>query len=423
MKQKKGLRDTTESTMKFEFNPKEGIDNPALSLAEDSEPERASRVRFCFLKKEGGENLGFWLCQVARGKSPMVRKVTLGGLAYRRGLRDGDRILEVNGVNVEGMEYLQVIWKIKSSAKQVLLTVLEGNTYEVTKALNRDLDRLLSSYSRPRLCCVSKGPNGFGFSVSAPEGVTGIFQLSVLQDGPAHKAGVLHGSWLLELNGVSVKNWTTAQLNQKLKQSSSPMGLLMIDSRSEEAYQQCGVKVTAALADASWVPFQVRKLHMMRGEDGYGFLMKEEKTGSGKRAQFLREVDAGLPAEKAGVREGDCLLAVNGEIVEDLDHQEVVSRIRADNQRVTLLVIDSEGSKFYNMVGVSPLLFYDDEDSASSFLITHGSTSPSILQEKSCPALIPCECQQSSNAAPAGQPDPTAWTFIREDHHGFSQAF
>ncbi|XP_058050827.1 Na(+)/H(+) exchange regulatory cofactor NHE-RF4 isoform X2 [Ahaetulla prasina] len=387
------------------------------------ELEGASQIRFCLLKKEAGDNLGFSLCQAARGTCPIVRKVTPGGLAYRRGLRDGDRILEVNGVNVEGMGYLRVIWKIKSSSKQVLLTLLEGNTYEVAKALNRDLNQLLSRYGRPRLCCVPKGSSGFGFSVSAPEGVTGVFQLSVLQDGPAHKAGVPHGSWLVELNGINVKNWTTAQLNQKLKQSSSPMGLLVMDSQSEEAYRQCGVKVTAALADTSWVPFQVTKLQMTRGEDGYGFLMKEEKSSSGKRAQFLRDVDAGLPAEKAGMREGDCLLAVNGEIVEELDHQEVVSRIRSNNQRVTLLVIDSEGSKFYNMVGVSPLVFYDDEDFPSSFLITHGPPSPGTFQEQSWPPLRPCHCQLSSNTVPTGQPDPTPWTSIREDHDGFSQAF
>ncbi|KAL7981590.1 hypothetical protein Chor_005678 [Crotalus horridus] len=295
------------------------------------------------MRKAGAESLGFSLCQEAGGLCPIVRKVTPGGLAYRRGLRDGDRILEVNGVNVEVMGYLRVIWKIKSSSKQVLLTVLEGNTYEVAKALNRDLNQLLSNYGRPRLCCVSKGSSGFGFSVSAPEGVTGIFQLSVLQDGPAQKVGVPHGSWLVELNGVSVKNWTTAQLNQKIKQSSSPMGLLVMDSRSEAAYRQCGVKVTASLADASWVPFQ-----------------SEALSSSFPGTQFLRDLDAGLPAEKAGMREGDCLLAVNGEVVEDLDHQEVVSRIRSDNQRVTLLVIDSEGSKFYNTVPKSRLFLFPE---------------------------------------------------------------
>uniref|UniRef100_A0A670YC65 PDZ domain-containing protein n=1 Tax=Pseudonaja textilis TaxID=8673 RepID=A0A670YC65_PSETE len=100
-----GLQDTTESTMKFEFNPKEGIDNPALSLAEDSGNKR---IRFCSLKKGAGDHLGFSLCQGAGGMCPIVRKVTPGGLAYRRGLQDGDRILEVNGVNVEGMGYFQV---------------------------------------------------------------------------------------------------------------------------------------------------------------------------------------------------------------------------------------------------------------------------------------------------------------------------
>lgn len=57
-----------------------------------------------------------------------------------------------------------------------------------------------------------------------------------------------------------------------------------------------------------------------------------------------------MPAEKAGMRDGDQLLAVNGENTQDLDHQEVVLRIRADHNQVTLLVIDAEGSKFYDSV-------------------------------------------------------------------------
>lgn len=51
------------------------------------------------------------------------------------------------------------------------------------------------------------------------------------------------------------------------------------------------------------------------------------------------------------MRDGDRLLAVNGEITEDVDHQEVVLHIRADSSQVTLLVIDEEGSNFYDLVG------------------------------------------------------------------------
>ncbi|XP_062995096.1 Na(+)/H(+) exchange regulatory cofactor NHE-RF4 [Elgaria multicarinata webbii] len=419
------LQDITELTMKFEFNPKDGIDNPALSLAEDSELEGASQLRFCTLKKENGESFGFWLREEVGKSGHIVRHVTPGGMAHRRGLRGGDRILEVNGVDVEGMEHFRVVWKIKHSGKQLSLTILDGNAYDVAKALDRDLAQLLPRHNRPRLCCVTKDQRGFGFSVSAPEGVKGTFRLYVATDGPAHKAGVPDGSWLLELNGVSVESWTPARLNKKLKRSSNPVGLLVIDAESEEFYQQRGIKVTAAMADASWVPFEVRKLQMVRGPDGYGFLLKEEKRSSGKCGQFLTEVDAGLPAEKAGMRLGDRLLAVNGESAEDLDHQEVVLKIRANSIRVTLLVIDAEGSKFYDLVGLSPLLFYDDPEPPSS-LHVHRASSPSMLQESSNTILTPCLCHlgtHSGNGRPPYQLDDSLQAFVEEGQDGLSQAF
>ncbi|XP_061448623.1 Na(+)/H(+) exchange regulatory cofactor NHE-RF4 isoform X2 [Rhineura floridana] len=423
----KGLQDTTElTTMKFEFNPKDGIDNPALSLAEDSELEGAAQVRFCFLKKEDGESFGFWLRQEVGDSGHIVRQVTPGGLAHRRGLCSGDRILEVNGVSVEGMEHFRVVWKIKSSGKQVSLTVLAGTAYDLAKALSQDLAQLLPCHNRPQLCHVVKDQSGFGFSVSAPEGVKGTFRLSVPRDGPAHQAGVLDGSWLLELNGVSVKNWTPAQLQKKLKHSSNPMGLLVIDVESEEFYRQRGVKVTATMADASWVPFKVRKLPMVRGPDGYGFLLKEEKRCTGEGGQFLREIESGLPAEKAGMRDGDRLLAVNGESTEELDHQKVVLRIRADSSRVTLLVIDAEGSKFYDLVGLSPLLFYDDPDPPSGLRATPASPSPSVLQGNSSPSFSPCSCHLRRSLHENGlqhQSGDGSFAFMEEGQDGLSQAF
>lgn len=49
-----------------------------------------------------------------------------------------------------------------------------------------------------------------------PAGTKGTFQLSVLQDGPADRAGVPPGSWLLELNGDSVKSYSHTQLTRKV---------------------------------------------------------------------------------------------------------------------------------------------------------------------------------------------------------------
>lgn len=114
------------------------------------------------------------------------------------------------------------------------------------------------------------------------------------------------GSWLLELNGASVKNYSHRQLARKvcgpgtyewgtrasnitecpafsiqLKQSGSKVTLLVASSAVEEFYRLHGLRVTAALADTSWLPFKVRELHMVKGPAGYGFLLKEDDCSSG----------------------------------------------------------------------------------------------------------------------------------------------
>ncbi|XP_074833171.1 Na(+)/H(+) exchange regulatory cofactor NHE-RF4 isoform X2 [Carettochelys insculpta] len=360
MKQKQGLEETKELTSKFEFNPKDGIDNPALSLAEDSDADGAEKPRFCLLTKGDGESFGFCLREEVGYQGHIIRQVECGGVAQRRGLQDGDRILEVNGEYVDNMDHWRVVQKIKASGNQVAVAVLDGNAYEVAKALDKNLAELLPHHTRPRLCYVVKDKSGFGFRVLAPDGVKGTFRLLVTSDSPADKAGVPSDSWLLELNGASVRNYTHAQLTRKLKQSGSQVTLLVIDAKSEEFYRLQGVRVIAAMADASTLPFKARKLHMVKGPEGYGFLLKEEKCSSGRMGQFMSEVEFGLPAQQAGMKDGDRLLAVNGESVEDLGHQAVVDRICAGGNQVTLLVIDLEGDAFYSSLGLSPLLFWED---------------------------------------------------------------
>ncbi|NXC48039.1 NHRF4 protein, partial [Penelope pileata] len=360
MKQTEGLEGDKASIIKFEFNPKDGIDNPALSLAEDTDGEAVGEPRFYLLSKGSTETFGFCLHEELGYRGHVIRQVELGGLAQRRGLQDGDRLLQVNGCFVDHMEHHRVVQKIKASGNQVLLAVLDGDSYEAAKALGRDLSQLLPTDIRPRLCHVTRDKSGFGFSVSAPEGVKGTFQLSVRQDGPAERAGVPSGSWLLELNGHSVRSCSRTQLARKLKQSGSKVTLLVASDAVEEFYRLRGLQVTAAVADTSWLPFRARELRMVKGAAGYGFLLKEDDYGSGAIGQFLWDIDRGLPADEAGMKEGDRVLAVNGESIEGLDHQETVLRIRAHEDRVTLLVIDPASDEFYRSIGLSPLLFLED---------------------------------------------------------------
>ncbi|XP_010083423.1 PREDICTED: Na(+)/H(+) exchange regulatory cofactor NHE-RF4 [Pterocles gutturalis] len=338
--------------------------------------------RFYLLSKSSGETFGFCLHEELGCQGHIIRQVKLGGLAQRRGLQDGDRLLQVNGHFVDHMDHHRVVQKIKASGNQVLLAVLDSDSYQAAKALGRDLSQMLPDDIHPRLCHITRDKSGFGFSVS---GMKGIFQLSVRQDGPAERAGVPPGSWLLELNGVSVRSYSHVQLTRKIKQSGSKVTLLVASSAVEEFYRLRGLQVTAALADTSWLPFKVRELHMVKGPAGYGFLLKEDDCSSGATGQFLWDVDAGLPAEQAGMKEGDRLLAVNGESIEGLDHQQTVLRICARDDQVTLLVIDPASDEFYQSIGLSPLLFFENSDPAS------GSRTPLLPSPSGSPGLCHVE--------------------------------
>ncbi|KAH7643337.1 sorting nexin-like protein 2 [Dermatophagoides farinae] len=62
-----------------------------------------------------------------------VSAVLENGAAEKAGIRKGDRILEVNGVNVEGATHKQVVDLIKSSGDKLVLTVISVTPREAEK--------------------------------------------------------------------------------------------------------------------------------------------------------------------------------------------------------------------------------------------------------------------------------------------------
>lgn len=66
---------------------------------------------------------------------------------------------------------------------------------------------------------------------------------------------------------------------------------------------------------------------------------------------MVREVDADSPAEMADIKDGELLLEVNGESVDHLSHEKVVSKIRDSGQQVSFTTMTLEGQDFYTKVG------------------------------------------------------------------------
>ncbi|XP_036716083.1 Na(+)/H(+) exchange regulatory cofactor NHE-RF4 isoform X2 [Balaenoptera musculus] len=282
------LQDTASLAPKFEFNPKLGIDNPVLSLAEDHEPSdlwSLERPRFYLLNREEGRSFGFHLQQQRGRAGHVVCRVEPGASAQRQGLREGDRILGVNNHVVEHEDYSVVIRRIRASGPRVLLTVLAQHVHEVALAQRGNDAHLCPTLGRgvrPRLCHVVKDEGGFGFSIT--QGHRGPFWLVLSTGGAAERAGVPPGARLLEVNGVSVEKFTHNQLSKKLWQSGKQVTLLVAGPEVEEQCRQLGMPLAAPLAEGWALPTKPRCLHLEKGPQGFGFMLREEKGLDGRLA-------------------------------------------------------------------------------------------------------------------------------------------
>ncbi|XP_033834016.1 NHERF family PDZ scaffold protein 4b [Periophthalmus magnuspinnatus] len=383
-------------TRKFTFNPKEGIDNPIMVVTDDTD-SRSPCPRLCVLKREQGESYGFYL-RVERGQTGhIIRNIASGGIAERSGLMDGDKLLEVNCCFVDDVEHQEVSRRIKVSGNQISLLVLSGDEYEQAKSEGLDLRNVARvakcGFKPPRLCHINKGTAScLGISFTAVEGQKGHFTVSLVAEGAAEKAGVCKGDQLVWMNGATVENLTHSALNKMLKRSGSQITILVVDAESEKYYNSQRIPILPAMATPHNLPLKARKLHLTPDKNGYGFLLRLEKSPSGRIAHVLREMERDGPAEKAGMRDGDLLLEVNGEEVQSLKHDEIVDRIKQSGQKVTVTTISPKGLDFYSKLGLSPLLFCDEDtvkgqdSSVPTTLINEGKESTCKPAPEPCPS-------------------------------------
>ncbi|CAF98547.1 unnamed protein product, partial [Tetraodon nigroviridis] len=316
----------------------------------------APSPRLCLLQREEGESYGFRL-RVERGRlGHIIRQVASGGAADAVGLRDGDRLLEVNDRYVDDLPHPEVARKIRFSGNQLCLLVLDGEAYEQVFYQGRDLQSVVrASKGRgcrpPRLCHITKDPvSGLGINFTPAEGEKGRFSVSLVRGGAAERAGVCRGDLLVWMNGATVSDLTHAALSRMRKKCGHHITILVVDGESEKHYKQQGIPILPVMAVPHHLPHRARKLRLLSDSEGFGFVLQLEKTASGRTLHVLRELESGRPAERAGLRDGDLLLEVNGESVESLRHQEIVERVRQSGQEVSVTTTTPQGLEFYTKV-------------------------------------------------------------------------
>ncbi|XP_033285043.1 Na(+)/H(+) exchange regulatory cofactor NHE-RF2 isoform X4 [Orcinus orca] len=109
--------------------------SPSRRLVQDvNGPLRELRPRLCHLQK-GPQGYGFNLHSDKSRPGQYIRSVDPGSPAAHSGLRAQDRLIEVNGQNVEGLRHVEVVASIKAREDEARLLVVDPETDEHFKRL------------------------------------------------------------------------------------------------------------------------------------------------------------------------------------------------------------------------------------------------------------------------------------------------
>ncbi|KAL3869945.1 hypothetical protein ACJMK2_042565 [Sinanodonta woodiana] len=219
--------------------------------------EDASHIRTVELTFDSSGSLGLSIAGgigSSLGDSPvMIANMSpTGPAAKSQKLKIGDKIININGVSIEGMRHEQVIQLLKASAEgTVTLQVTQGEQTPVSisgrssRQVSMDLTpELLTPAPQdsvfdneddgpPPTCntiVLERGPEGLGFSIvgghGSPHGDLPIYVKNVFSKGAAAENGQLkRGDQILSVNGQSLEGCTHEEAVNILKNAKGTVTL------------------------------------------------------------------------------------------------------------------------------------------------------------------------------------------------------
>ncbi|XP_066056793.1 Na(+)/H(+) exchange regulatory cofactor NHE-RF1 [Chamaea fasciata] len=220
-------------------------------------------ARLCRLER-GPDGYGFHLHGEKGKPGQFIRLVEAGSPAEQSGLRAGDRLLEVDGENVERESHQQVVERIRAAAGAVSLLVVDSTAEDqlpkpggagaeppvigeqavpvpAEPAAREPSGGDRRDELRPRLCCMKKGPDGYGFNLHSDKSRPGQYVRAVDPGSPAEAAGLAPQDRIIEVNGVCMEGKQHSDVVAAIKASGDETRLLVVDVLTDEFFKKCKV--------------------------------------------------------------------------------------------------------------------------------------------------------------------------------------
>ncbi|XP_061604408.1 Na(+)/H(+) exchange regulatory cofactor NHE-RF1 [Phyllopteryx taeniolatus] len=281
------------------------------------------RPRLCTVDK-GDNGYGFHLHGEKGKTGQFIRLVEPDSPAESSGLRAGDRLVFVNGEDVENESHQQVVGRIRATSGRLELVVVDPDTEQLLKKHNI---KCLKEY-------VGDGiPLPFDDGEEAQKRREEEDEVKGTENGAERRA-----------EGVETEE-------EEEERGRGSRGSTPVPDRNGEIHPDVERKLSVD-SDKEVSPQLRPRLCVIRREaNGYGFNLHSERARPG---QYIRAVDEDSPAERAGLQPKDRIVQVNGVSVEGKTHSEVVATIKAGGDEVRLLVVDPDTDVFFNRCRVVP---------------------------------------------------------------------
>ncbi|XP_064357650.1 multiple PDZ domain protein isoform X11 [Dromaius novaehollandiae] len=344
------------------------------------------------LQKKPGKGLGLSIVGKRNDTGVFVSDIVKGGIADMDGrLMQGDQILTVNGEDVRNANQEAVAALLKCSLGTVRLEVgrIKAGPFHSERRTSQSSQvsegsGSLSSFSFPvsgssapevfesglkknttaseiqglRTVEVKKGPaDSLGVSIAggvgSPLGDVPIFIAMMHPNGVAAQTQKLRvGDRIVSICGTSTEGMTHSQAVSLLKNASGTIELQVVaggDVSVITGQQQdpptsnlsfTGLTSTSIFQDDLGPP-QYKTITLDRGPDGLGFsIVGGYGSPHGDLPIYVKTVFAkGAAAEDGRLKRGDQIIAVNGQSLEGVTHEEAVAILKRTKGTVTLTVL------------------------------------------------------------------------------------
>ncbi|XP_047428539.1 Na(+)/H(+) exchange regulatory cofactor NHE-RF1 [Mugil cephalus] len=315
------------------------------------------RPRLCTLEK-GDNGYGFHLHGEKGKTGQFIRLVEPDSPAETSGLCAGDRLVFVNGEDVENESHQQVVSRIRATVGRLELVVVDPDTEQLLKKHNM---KCLKEY-------VTDGVP-LPFDEEEEEEVLEEEEVVVM------KKEVVEEEEDTEVNGTENTHERRAEVEeveevqqeqeqqeeqqqeqeqkeqQEEEEEETPRESTPVPETNGEIHGHVQKKLSINSEKEVCPQLRPRLCVIQRGPNGYGFNLHSERARPG---QYIRAVDEDSPAERAGLQPKDRIVQVNSVSVEGKTHSDVVAIIKAGGNETRMLVVDPETDAFFKRCRVTP---------------------------------------------------------------------